>query len=42
MWPLGTMLGVYLGSFIVDIKMLGLDAMFPAIILALSFTGIEK
>ncbi|HEJ0268634.1 TPA: AzlC family ABC transporter permease [Proteus mirabilis] len=42
MWPLGTMLGVYLGSFIVDIKMLGLDAMFPAIILALSLPALKN
>lgn len=41
MWPLGTMLGVYLGSFI-DIKMLGLDAMFPAIILALSLPALKN
>lgn len=41
-WPLGTMLGVYLGSFIVDIKMLGLDAMFPAIILALSLPALKN
>ena len=28
-WPLGTIIGEFLGTFIVDTKALGLDAMFP-------------
>lgn len=41
-WPLGTIIGEFLGTFIVDTKALGLDAMFPAIILALCLPALRE
>lgn len=40
-WPIGVLIGEGVGSFIQDTKALGMDAMFPAIILALSLPALK-
>lgn len=40
-WPVGVVIGEILGSFIQDTHALGMDAMFPAIILALSLPALK-
>ncbi|HEQ1856599.1 TPA: AzlC family ABC transporter permease [Providencia alcalifaciens] len=40
-WPIGVVIGEILGSFIQDTHALGMDAMFPAIILALSLPALK-
>lgn len=40
-WPVGVVIGEILGSFIKDTYALGMDAMFPAIILALSLPALK-
>lgn len=40
-WPVGVIIGEVLGSFIQDTHRLGMDAMFPAIILALSLPALK-
>ena len=40
-WPVGVLIGEILGSFIEDTYILGMDAMFPAIILALSLPALN-
>ena len=40
-WPIGVLIGEGLGTFITDTKLLGMDAMFPAIILALSLPALK-
>ncbi|HBO23784.1 MAG TPA: branched-chain amino acid ABC transporter permease [Providencia sp.] len=40
-WPAGVLIGEALGSFINDTHVLGMDAMFPAIILALSLPALK-
>lgn len=40
-WPTGVLIGEGLGTFIQDTKLLGMDAMFPAIILALSLPALK-
>lgn len=40
-WPVGVIIGEILGSFIQDTHALGMDAMFPAIILALSLPALK-
>lgn len=40
-WPVGVLIGEVLGSFIENTQVLGMDAMFPAIILALSLPGLK-
>jgi predicted branched-subunit amino acid permease len=40
-WPSGAILGALAGSFIKDTTALGLDAMFPAVILALIFPALR-
>lgn len=39
-WPIGVVIGEVLGSFIDDTHIFGMDAMFPAIILALSLPAL--
>ncbi|HGN1705203.1 TPA: AzlC family ABC transporter permease [Providencia rettgeri] len=39
-WPIGVVIGEVLGSFIDDTHVFGMDAMFPAIILALSLPAL--
>ncbi|WP_437610772.1 AzlC family ABC transporter permease [Erwinia sp. V71] len=41
-WPLGVILGTALGQFIPDTHATGLDAVFPAILLALIFSSLKK
>lgn len=41
-WPLGVLLGTSLGQLIPDINAIGLDAVFPAILLALIFSALKK
>lgn len=36
-WPLGVTAGYFIGSAIPDPKTFGLDAIFPAILIALTF-----
>ncbi|EPL9570834.1 AzlC family ABC transporter permease [Providencia rettgeri] len=40
-WPLGVIIGEVLGSFVNDTHVFGMDAMFPAIILALSLPALK-
>ncbi len=40
-WPIGVVIGEVLGSFISDTHIYGMDAMFPAIILALSLPALS-
>ncbi len=40
-WPVGVIIGEILGSFIQDTHALGMDAMFPTIILALSLPALK-
>ncbi|HEC8329614.1 TPA: AzlC family ABC transporter permease [Providencia rettgeri] len=40
-WPLGVIIGEVLGSFMDDTHIFGMDAMFPAIILALSLPALK-
>ncbi len=40
-WPIGVVIGEVLGSFINDTHIYGMDAMFPAIILALSLPALS-
>ncbi|HHR6043777.1 TPA: AzlC family ABC transporter permease [Providencia alcalifaciens] len=40
-WPVGVIIGEILGSFIQDTHALGMDVMFPAIILALSLPALK-
>ncbi|HDN2510254.1 MULTISPECIES: AzlC family ABC transporter permease [Providencia] len=40
-WPLGVIIGEVLGSFMDDTHVFGMDAMFPAIILALSLPALK-
>ncbi|MCW2255146.1 4-azaleucine resistance transporter AzlC [Providencia alcalifaciens] len=40
-WPIGVLIGEGIGSFIQDTQMFGMDAMFPAIILALSLPALK-
>lgn len=40
-WPLGVIIGEVLGSFVSDTHVFGMDAMFPAIILALSLPALK-
>lgn len=40
-WPLGVIIGEILGSFMDDTHVFGMDAMFPAIILALSLPALK-
>ncbi|KOC88806.1 AzlC family ABC transporter permease [Winslowiella iniecta] len=41
-WPLGVLLGTSLGKLIPDTHAIGLDAVFPAILLALIFSALKK
>ncbi len=41
-WPLGVLIGGTLGKIIPDIKVIGLDAVFPAILLALTVSALKK
>lgn len=41
-WPLGVVLGTSLGQLIPDTNAIGLDAVFPAILLALIFSSLKK
>lgn len=41
-WPLGVLLGGTLGKIIPDIKVIGLDAVFPAILVALIASALRK
>ena len=41
-WPVSVIAGAYIGQFIPDIKALGLDAVFPAILLALIFPALRS
>ncbi|MEM6158988.1 AzlC family ABC transporter permease [Erwinia sp. P6884] len=40
-WPLSVMLGASLGKLIPDIRAIGLDAVFPAILMALTFPALR-
>ena len=40
-WPSGAVLGALVGSFVHDTSAFGLDAMFPAVILALIFPALR-
>lgn len=40
-WPIGVVIGEVLGSFVNDTHVFGMDAMFPAIILALSLPALK-
>ena len=42
MWPLGVYLGAILGALIEDTSVFGLDALFPAILLALVVPGLNS
>ena len=41
-WPLGVLLGTSVGTLIPDPHVIGLDAVFPAILLALIFSALKK
>jgi branched chain amino acid efflux pump len=41
-WPLGALLGALLGQVVHDTDVLGLDATFPAVILALVFPALRQ
>lgn len=41
-WPLGALIGGGLGKVIPDIKVIGLDAVFPAILLALTVSALRQ
>lgn len=41
-WPVSVIAGAFLGQFIPDIKTIGLDAVFPAILLALVFSALRN
>jgi len=41
-WPVSVIAGAFIGQFIPDIKAIGLDAVFPAILLALIFPALKN
>jgi len=41
-WPLSVISGAYLGRFIPDVSVIGLDAVFPAILIALIFPALRQ
>lgn len=41
-WPVTVMLGAAIGQFIPDVSAIGLDAVFPAILIALIFPALRK
>lgn len=41
-WPVSVIAGAFIGQFIPDIKALGLDSVFPAILLALIFPALKN
>ena len=41
-WPLGVTAGYFIGSAIPDPKTFGLDAIFPAILIALTFSALKN
>lgn len=41
-WPVSVIIGAFIGQFIPDIKAIGLDAVFPAILLALIFPALKN
>ncbi len=41
-WPMGTVIGAVIGNFILDINVIGLDAVFPTILLALTLSSLKN
>lgn len=41
-WPLSVLIGASLGKIIPDIRVIGLDAVFPAILLALTISALRR